>query len=74
MKKVWKKKGRILVPQTELWWQKSHVMLPTIDYLDGDLFRVFFSGRDDLNRSVIGAAKVNVNESKMIIQKVILTF
>ena len=62
MKKVWKKKGRILVPQTELWWQKSHIMIPTVDYIGDDLFRVFFSGRDEFNRSVIGASKIRVND------------
>lgn len=62
MKNGWIKKGRILTPQTEIWWQKSHIMIPTADYLGDDLFRIFFSGRDDLNRSIIGAARVTVKD------------
>lgn len=56
----WQKKGLLLSPQTHLWWQKSHIMIPTIDQISGDLYRVYFSGRDEQNRSVIGHADVLV--------------
>lgn len=58
----WEKKGLLLVPQTKLWWQKSHIMLPTVEKLEGDIHRVYFSGRDEHNRSVIGYADVKVKD------------
>lgn len=50
----WQKIGRIFVPAADVWWMKSHAMLPSILHLAQDRCRVFFSGRDDKNRSHIG--------------------
>lgn len=65
----WEKKGLLLEPQTNLWWMKSHVMIPTVEHLEGDLHRVYFSGRDDKNRSMIGYADVTVNNGNITLVK-----
>lgn len=57
---MWKKIGLIIAPKKELPWMRTHAMIPTVDWISGSLFRVYFSGRDDLNRSLIGYAIVDL--------------
>jgi hypothetical protein len=63
----WEKKGLIFKPEGQYDWVKTHAMLPVSDYINGDIYRIYFSGRDDLNRSLIGSVDVNINEPKKII-------
>jgi hypothetical protein len=48
---IWKKKGMIFCPDGSIDWMKSHAMMPVVYQINDDLFRVFFSPRDALNRS-----------------------
>lgn len=57
----WRKIGLIIQPDKSLPWAQTHCMVPT-PYLLGDgLVKVYFSGRDALNRSHIGYAIVDLN-------------
>ena len=56
----WIKKGRIIFPQKNIPWMKSHAMLPTVVHLSDNLFRVYFSGRDIKNRSLIGYTNIKI--------------
>ena len=48
------KKGLIIKPKKELPWWISHTMLPTADKKEDDIFRIYFSGRNDQYQSRIG--------------------
>lgn len=61
----WHKKGLIIEPQNNLWWMQTHAMLPTTDHIDGDIFRIYFSGRDAKNRSQIGFANAEVRNGNI---------
>lgn len=56
----WRKLGRIIEPLSDHKWMRTHVMVPTADHVVGDVFRVYFSGRDDLNRSLIGSVDIDI--------------
>lgn len=56
----WRKLGLIIRPRPELWWMQTHAMIPTVEHISGSLFRVYFSGRDSLNRSHIGYAVLDI--------------
>lgn len=58
----WKKRGLIIKPQKNLGWMQTHAMLPTVDYLQRNIYRVYFSGRDKYNRSHIGYAVIEIND------------
>lgn len=58
----WQKLGQIIVPKTTLFWNQSHAMLPTADHIEGDIFRIYYSGRDKENRSHTGAVTINLLE------------
>lgn len=62
MKQNWLKKGLIIKPQKNLWWMQTHAMLPTLDHVKDDIFKVYFSGRDKYNISHIGHVVIEVKK------------
>ncbi len=58
----WVKLGRIFEPRTNVWWMRSFAMVPTALWLREDLYRIFFSGRDEDNRSHIGFFDVDLKK------------
>lgn len=65
----WEKLGRVITPGTSLGWNLTHVMMPTPDHLGGDLYRVYFSGRDARNVSHIGAVTIDVSRPTRILDR-----
>jgi len=63
----WIKKGQIFSPSGQFDWVKTHGMLPTVDHLKDDLFRIYFSGRDTQNRSRIGFVDVDIKDPQKIL-------
>jgi predicted GH43/DUF377 family glycosyl hydrolase len=56
----WRKLGLVFAPSGERPWLHSHAALPTPLQLDGSLYRVYFAGRDERNRSHVGYADVDL--------------
>ncbi|RFZ02249.1 hypothetical protein DSM43518_05066 [Mycobacterium marinum] len=56
----WRKLGRVFVPSGELDWARTHAAQPVPEWIDGDIFRIYFSTRDDQNRSSIGCVVVDL--------------
>lgn len=63
----WKKKGQIFLPNNQYNWVKTHGMLPVADHIGGDLFRIYFSGRDEFNISRIGYIEIDINTPNKIL-------
>lgn len=68
MTKQWKKLGQIYAPKAVGRHPKliSHAANPLPVLLDGDVYRVFFSGRDERNRSSVGAVDIDIVQRKII--------
>ena len=64
---VWKQHGLILRPDPSRDWMKSHVAVPVLEQLGGDMYRMYFCSRDALNRSRIGFADFNICDPAKII-------
>lgn len=64
----WEKLGLIIKPEKRLWWMQTHAMVPTVDWLEGSLYRVYFSGRDKENQSYIGYAIVDADNPREVIE------
>lgn len=47
----WIKKGVIFDTNKEHWWNKTHTQIPTVELLEEGVFRVYYSSRDEKNRS-----------------------
>ena len=58
----WHKLGRILTPRVDLFWNQTHLSLPTVECRGGNLVRIYFGGRDHLNRSRVGCAELDLND------------
>jgi len=56
----WEKKGLVITP-TGSDWMRTHAMLPVGEPRHDDIFRVYFSGRDTENRSIISYAEIDLN-------------
>lgn len=69
MNKIWKKLGQIYVPNVISRHPKliSHAANPLPICIAGDVYRIFFSGRDEQNRSSVGAVDID------IVQRVVVT-
>jgi|AntAceMinimDraft_7_1070363.scaffolds.fasta_scaffold02942_2 predicted GH43/DUF377 family glycosyl hydrolase len=63
----WKKKGQILSTEGQAKWNVSHGMCPTADNIEGDIFRIYYSGRDNLNRSLVGYVDIDINNPEKIL-------
>ena len=63
----WIKRGRIFDPVGKFDWLVSHAAVPFADHLDGDVFRVYFTGRDGQNRGLIGYFDVDITEPTRIL-------
>jgi hypothetical protein len=56
----WKKMGLIFKPEAQHDWVITHAMLPIADRIGEDRYRIYFSGRDRQNRSLIGYVDIDI--------------
>jgi predicted GH43/DUF377 family glycosyl hydrolase len=57
----WVKRGLIFQPPRHLKWMVTHAAVPCAQRLAGDMYRVYFAGRDADNRSRIGCFEIDLN-------------
>lgn len=65
----WHKLGRVYVPDGRLPWARSHAANPVAEQVDGDLYRIYFSSRDERNRSSIGFVEVDIRNPTAILHE-----
>ena len=63
----WIKKGLIIKPEGNLDWMITHAAVPVANRIGEDLYRVYFAGRDKLNRSLIGYAEIDIRQPENIL-------
>ena len=63
---IWTKKGLIIRPRPDLSWMVTHASSPVAELLDGDSCRIYFYGRDRMNRSQIGYAEIDLNKPQNV--------
>jgi hypothetical protein len=56
----WRKRGRLYAPDGSKPWMRSHAANPVAEPIGGDRVRVYFSSRDERNRSSIGFVDVDL--------------
>jgi hypothetical protein len=62
----WKKLGQLYCPEELHPKLNSHAANPLPVWLEGDVFRVFFSGRDLKNRSSVGSVDINIVNRQVV--------
>lgn len=63
----WEKLGLIIDPPGDSYWNKTHAMLPIANQIEGSLYKIFYSGRDERNISHIGYAVIDLNEPEKLL-------
>ena len=63
----WKKLGRIYKPDGSKPWGKTHGANPAVEHVVDDYFRIYYSARDDENRSTIGWVEVDLNKPTQVL-------
>lgn len=48
---MWVNKQHVFLPELDQPWCKTHAQIPTVDVLDDDLLRIYYSTRDSSSRS-----------------------
>jgi predicted GH43/DUF377 family glycosyl hydrolase len=65
----WVKLGKIYRPSGKKNWARSHAANPTAEHIKDDCFRIYFSTRDDKNRSSIGYIVIDLKEPTRILDE-----
>ena len=60
----WNKIGLIFSPSGQYPWMLTHAALPVAIPLGGDIYRVYFSSRDEQNRSHVGYVEFDIRSPK----------
>lgn len=63
----WVKKGLIYKPDGNLSWSKSHAQVPVVDKVDDKIWRIYFSTRDDQNRSRTAMIEVEAGNPQNVL-------
>jgi hypothetical protein len=63
----WEKKGLVITPSGSEWMQ-THAMIPVAEMRHDDVCRVYFSGRDKENRSIISYAEIDLNDPSTVLK------
>ena len=61
-KKPWVKLGLVIKPDPNVWWMKTHAMIPCPEIIGEGFIKVYFSGRNDQNQSHIGWALIDLSQ------------
>jgi predicted GH43/DUF377 family glycosyl hydrolase len=64
----WKKLGLIIKPNKNVWWMQTHCMIPTPEHVEGSLYKIYFSGRNDQNQSHIGFALIDMENPTQVLE------
>ncbi len=68
MTRQWKKCGLILRPLDHLPWVVNYMWVPTVDHVEGDVYRVYFASRNQQNMSQIGFVEINIHHPQEILK------
>jgi hypothetical protein len=63
----WEKRGLLIKPPTNLPWASSHAAVPHAD-TDSEVLTVYFTTRDELSRSHIAVANVDLGRSEITVR------
>lgn len=65
----WRKLGHIYVPDGRLPWARAYAANPVAEHVEGDRFRVYFSSRDEENRSSVGYIEIDITDPTTVLNE-----
>jgi hypothetical protein len=64
----WHKLGLVFAPDGRQPWMRSHAANPIPEWRGDDRFRIYFSTRDDRNRSSIGFVEIDIRDPQRLLR------
>lgn len=64
----WEKLGHIFCAEKHSDWLYSHAMIPIAEQIEGDIYRIYFSSRDRLNRGHGGYLEIDMNNPTKVLK------
>jgi len=64
----WRKLGQVFCPEGTHPWMQTHAANTIAEYREGDQFRIYFSCRDNQNRSSIGWVEVDLRRPTQVVR------
>lgn len=64
----WRKLGRIFVASGQRPWMRSHTSMPFAEPLENGLLRIWFTPRDDRNRSHLGWLEIDLQRPQYVVR------
>jgi predicted GH43/DUF377 family glycosyl hydrolase len=64
----WRKLGHVYAPDGSLPWARCYAANPVAEHVEGDIFRIYFSSRDEKNRSSIGSVEIDIRNPSRILR------
>lgn len=64
----WRKLGRVFQPDNHHPWMRSHAANPVAEHRGADVFRIYFSPRDERNRSSIGWVEIDLRRPLQVLR------
>lgn len=64
----WSKQGLIFEPAGRVSWIDSYAWVPTVDWISGDYYKVYFAGRNKDNLSQVGYFIINILNPREIVE------
>lgn len=68
MKQKWRKLGLVFSPSKEMPSMQSHAAIPIAENIEGDIFKIYFSSRDELNRSFTHYLVVDITQPNQVLE------
>ena len=56
----WRKLGPVFQPNNNYQWMRTHAANPVAERRGADLFRIYFSSRDERNRSSVAWVEIDL--------------
>src|SRR5258706_12150536 len=64
----WRKLGHVYAPDGSLPWARCYAANPVAEHVEGDIFRIYFSSRDEKNRSSIGSVEIDIRNPSRVLR------
>jgi hypothetical protein len=68
MKHYWRKLGQIYCPSGHKDWMHSHAAVPIAEHVEGDIFKIYFSSRNEVNQSFTNYLLIDITRPHEILQ------
>ncbi len=65
---IWTKLGRVFCPDGTSDWMRTHAANPFADHLRDDIYRIYFSCRNESNQSLVAFVDIDLNDPTTLLR------